>query len=107
MIIDILFTLILEVLVAFGVYFITERGKLLHCPAVWLTDKLNRLFGEKVSSYITSPLYDCITCMGSFWGAVVFLGFHLEVWYYVPIFMLAAAGANHALYQLYAKTTED
>jgi hypothetical protein len=107
MVIDILFTLILEVYVAMGVYMITDKGKLLHCPVVKLSAWLNRLLGEKVSQNITAPLYDCITCMGSFWGAVVFLSFHLEVWYYVPIFMLASAGANTFVYSVYEKTTEN
>jgi len=104
MVIDILFSLIFEALLALGVYVVTDSGKILHCPAVWLTSILQKWMGDK-SKYITYPLYDCIGCMGSFWGAVVFVSFHNE-WHLLPLFMLAASGANVVLYNIYEKSNE-
>jgi len=104
--IELLFTLMLEVLISMGVFLVTDKGKLLHCPAVWVSTLLNRWFGEKVSRYITSPLYDCIICMGSFWGAVTLLTWHPEHWHVLPLFMLAASGINGIVWVIYEKSTE-
>ena len=104
--IDLFFTLLFEVMVAMGVYMITDKGKLLYCPAVWLTDKLQKWIGDK-SKYITYPIYDCITCMGSFWGAITFVTLYTgDNWLILPLFMLASAGANAFVYSVYEKSNE-
>lgn len=56
--------------------------------------------------WASKPVYHCLTCMASVWGSIYFFTYgDLSVWQW-PLFILAVAGVNTAVYGLIGNADE-
>jgi len=53
------------------------EGMIFSEPRIALQNLLDKLFGVKISTYIQKPLFSCLMCMSSFWGAIAIIIFKI------------------------------
>lgn len=85
-----LLLLTFNILVILGIVQTTATEMIFEQPADWLR--------ERVTPWITKPLFDCVYCMSSFWGTIVywvwmqdFTPDNLTIW---PLYILALCGLS-------------
>lgn len=69
------------------------EGMILGKPVIALKNFLEDLFGYKIARYIEMPLWGCLICMASLWGAFfcAVMGVPLAEW---PFVILQVCGLN-------------
>lgn len=105
-----IYTLVINSLVIFGIYAITRENMLLY--------NLNRVFSRSIirlflklynddpekaapkASFILKPLIDCPPCMASVWSIPFLIGQSLYLW---PVYMLSLCGFNYIIMKLISK----
>lgn len=92
-IINILVIFFINILVIYGVYAAFSEGMILYPLKV----KLNAWIGKRAK-----PIYSCPICMSSVWGTIGFIflnHFYGVEWWYLPVYVLALAGAIFLIIQ--------
>lgn len=92
--------LLVNALVIFGVWFTVRPGEIFSIPAS---------YADVLPEFITKPMYDCVYCMSSVWGSLVFWLYYdhtarsLACW---PFYCLALCGLNRLLVAAFPKILE-
>ena len=86
-------------LMCVGIRLCRNDGMILYKPATWLYKKL--------PEWLTTPLFGCITCMGSFYGVLCWLVTYASTFYHnpiqllwIPVYLFALAGLNTLIYSI-------
>lgn len=87
---DLLLLLAFNILVILGIVQTIDSEMIFEQPADWVR--------ERVTPWITKPVFDCVYCMSSLWGTIVFWVWmkeftadNLTVW---PFYLLALCGLS-------------
>ena len=88
-------------LIITAIHVSTWEGMILHRPAEWLGDVLDRFH----TSFLRKPLFECLICMGGVWTLVLdTLLFGLSWW--VLVDMLAVIGMNTLISAVISRLNE-
>lgn len=70
-----------------GLHIAFQSGNVLSPVRAWVATVLDHILGTKWSRYVQKPLWDCLPCMASIWGALL-------AWTLNPFTLLAICGMN-------------
>lgn len=87
-------------LIITAIYSTTMDGMIFHPIRATIKTILDKVVGQELSEIISKPLFDCLTCMSSFW-TLVLMWFYIDIStyslydsVYVLLLMLTVCGIN-------------
>lgn len=97
--------IVLASLISTGIFVCTREGMILS-PLVSVYDKMqNRMLG-RLLAFIRNPLFDCLYCQGSIYGALTYIFETGSIsWEIIPV-MFAACGLNTIIAEIIRKFWE-
>jgi hypothetical protein len=93
----------------FAVYILFQEGMLLSWFRIGTANLLDRAVGMRVAKIVQQPLWDCFTCMSSFWSILwmlIFPNLRPDLLMYALEIVLIVCGIAAVIDRLFLEETE-